>query len=63
VLEDCEMIDCDLSFERSDVTASINGNITSVKNPMSGRIEADNIDEIIMDKYSKYSSCEISERK
>lgn len=63
VLEDCEMIDCDLSFENSDVNATVKGNITSVKNPMSGRIIADSIDELIMDEFSAGSTCEIIHRK
>ena len=48
-LVDCEMIDCDLSFEYSDVTADVRGRIDSVKNPKSGRITADAIGEIIRD--------------
>ena len=59
VLEDCTMTDCDLSFENSDVTARIKGAVTSVKNPMSGRICADEIGEIIMDEYAKGSTCRI----
>lgn len=51
VLEDCEMIGCDLSFENSDVTASIVGSIDSVKNPASGFIAADSIGAIILDEY------------
>lgn len=46
-LIDCKTVDCDLSFEYSDVNAVIKGNIVSVKNPKSGRIEADSITEII----------------
>ncbi len=46
-LIDCEMTDCDLSFEYSDVEADIRGHIDSVKNPRSGRICADSIGEII----------------
>ncbi|WP_340817715.1 DUF3737 family protein [Methanolobus sp. WCC4] len=49
VLEDCEMIDCDLSFEYSDVHATITGSVTSVKNPRSGHISADSIGELILD--------------
>ncbi|MDK2947377.1 Protein of unknown function [Methanolobus vulcani] len=49
ILEDCEMIDCDLSFEYSDVHATIAGSITSVKNPRSGHIIADSIGDIIQD--------------
>lgn len=46
-LIDCEMQGCDLSFEYSDVQASINGHIDSVKNPRSGSITADSIGEVI----------------
>ena len=41
------MVDCDLSFEYSDVMADIKGHITSVKNPKSGTITADSIGEFI----------------
>ncbi len=50
VLEDCEMEDCDLSFERSHVIATVNGHIDSVKNPLSGSITADSIGEIIIEE-------------
>jgi hypothetical protein len=43
------MVDCDLSFEKSNVTATVIGEITSVKNPVSGRIIADSIGEIIVE--------------
>ncbi len=46
-LVDCEMVDTDLSFEYSDVEASVRGHIVSVKNPRSGRIEADSVGELI----------------
>ena len=59
ILEDCEMIDCDLSFEKSSVHASIKGDIQSVKNPQSGVIEADRICGLIMDDTAKNSTCEI----
>lgn len=50
VMEDCEMApDCDLAFEDSTLFASVKGNITSVKNPSSGRIAADGYGEIIID--------------
>ncbi len=60
ILEDCEMIDCDLSFENSTVTATVKGDIMSVKNPISGKITADSIGEIILDIPS---SCEICTAK
>lgn len=61
VMEDCTMApDCDLAFEDSTLNAKVNGNITSVKNPTSGRIEADSIGEIIIDKNIKApADCEI----
>ena len=60
VLEDCTTEDCDLSFENSEVRATLRGNIVSVKNPTSGFIKADSIGEIIWDeKHKKASTCEI----
>lgn len=51
VLENCTFdADADLAFEDSELTADIKGNITSVKNPRSGRITADSIGEIIIDE-------------
>lgn len=52
-LIDCTMEDADLAFEYSDVNAIIIGNIDSVKNPLSGKIIADDYKEIIL-KDSKY---------
>ncbi|WP_407428783.1 DUF3737 family protein [Treponema sp.] len=49
VLENCTMENCDLSFEKSTVQVSVKGKIDSVKNPLSGKIEADCIGEIILD--------------
>ena len=65
VVENCEFApDCDLAFEESTLQATVNGNITSVKNPTSGRIEADGIGEIIIDKNIKApADCEIIIRK
>lgn len=53
-LINCEMIDTDLSFEYSDVEATIKGSIDSVKNPKSGFIEADEIKETIITADTKY---------
>ena len=58
-LVNCEMIDCDLSFEKSTVDAELRGFIHSAKNPYEGRIIADKIGEII----DEYSLCEIIERE
>ena len=46
-LIDCEMIDCDLSFEYSEVEATIKGHVDSIKNPKSGIIEVSSVGEII----------------
>lgn len=48
-LIDCEMVDTDLSFEKSEVEAVITTPIVSVKNPRSGTITAPSVGEIIMD--------------
>lgn len=50
VLEECTMEAADLCFERSEVNATIQGRIDSVKNPISGMIKADEIGEIIMEE-------------
>ncbi len=46
-LEDCELIDCDLAFEYSEVQADLRGHVISIKNPLSGRIVVDSVGEII----------------
>lgn len=54
ILEDCEFApDCDLAFEDSEVKATVNSEITSVKNPKSGEIHAKGYGEIIIDNHSK----------
>lgn len=54
ILEDCEFApDCDLAFEDSEVRATVNSEITSVKNPKSGEIQAKGYGEIIIDNHSK----------
>ena len=47
-LINCTMEQTDLSFEYSDVEATVTGDILSVKNPRSGSITADSVGEIIM---------------
>ena len=47
----CKLLNTDLSFELcKNIDAIINSNIESVKNPINGRIEANNIKEIILDE-------------
>lgn len=50
VLEDCTMEATDLSFERSEVNATIKGRIESIKNPVSGKIIVDTIGQLILEK-------------
>lgn len=61
LLENCIFEeDADLAFEYSVVEASILGPVTSVKNPRSGRINADSYGEIILDGNIKApADCEI----
>ena len=60
VLEDCTMEGTDLSFENSEVEATVKGDIMSVKNPISGYVKADAIGEIIWDEKHKASStCDV----
>lgn len=56
-LVDCEFYeDCDLAFEDSEVNATILSDVTSIKNPKKGRIEACSVGEIVIDKFSKAES-------
>lgn len=48
-LENCRLISTDLAFEYSSVNADITGSVDSIKNPLSGRIEADDIGQVIFD--------------
>ena len=49
VLENCKLINTDLAFELSVVDADITTDVVSVKNPISGRIRAKSIGELILD--------------
>ena len=48
-LIDCEMVDTDLAFERSEVEATVTTPVLSIKNPLSGRITVHAVGEIIRD--------------
>jgi hypothetical protein len=58
-LVDCTMEDTDLAFEYSDVDATVNGAIDSIKNPRSGIIVADGVGDIILDHAIMESSAKI----
>ncbi len=61
ILEDCEMVDADFAFENSEVEATVNSHIVSVKNPVKGFIKAKSIGEIILDtKREPKTECDIS---
>ena len=49
-LVNCTMEDCDLAFEYSDVEATIEGHVDSIKNPRSGSITVDSVGEVIMEE-------------
>lgn len=48
-LIDCEMIDTDLCFEKSEVEATIITPVVSIKNPMCGTIMVPEVGEVIRD--------------
>lgn len=48
-LIDCEMHDCDLAFERSEVQAQITTPVISIKNPLCGKITVPAVGEVIYD--------------
>ena len=48
-LVNCTMEGCDLAFEYSDVEATIEGYVESIKNPRSGCITLDSVGEVVME--------------
>lgn len=56
-LADCEMIDTDLSFEKSEVQAEIITHVESIKNPASGKITVPSVSEVIMN--DDEAKCEV----
>lgn len=58
-LINCTMEDADLAFECSSVQADVRGRILSVKNPMSGVIAADQVDEVIIENPVRPTECEV----
>lgn len=61
-LIDCTMEETDLAFEYSEVNATINGTVLSVKNPKSGSITADGYGDIILEDSVMETNCEIKTR-
>ena len=58
-LVDCEMVDADLSFEYSDVVATIKGSVDSIKNPRSGKITVEGVSKIIKEGSIMEDNCVI----
>ena len=56
-LVDCVLEGCDRSFEYSSVHASIKGRVDSIKNPLSGKIEVDELGELITEGSVKPCHC------
>lgn len=50
VMKNCRLLNTTLAFEYSTVEAEITGKIDSILNPTSGVIQADSIDELIIEK-------------
>lgn len=50
VMRNCKLLHTTLAFEYSSVDAEVTGKIDSVMNPSQGRIVADSIDELILEK-------------
>ena len=48
-LINCEMLDADLAFEKSEVSATLTAPVISIKNPASGEIVVPAVGEIIKD--------------
>jgi len=56
-LINCEMADADLSFEKSEVEATLTAPIVSIKNPKSGSIKVPAVGELILD--DPEAKCEV----
>ena len=60
---DCEMVDCDLAFERSEVEAMITTLVLSIKNPLSGHIVVPDVGEIIRDLEQAKGTVQVQKRE
>ena len=57
------MIDTDLAFEKSEVEATINSSVISIKNPKRGAIHVLEVGEIILDDVDAKGKVLISKNK
>ena len=62
-LVNCTMNNTDLAFERSEVEATVQGEILSVKNPLCGYIKCEKIGEFIWDLQGRNCNCEITTKE
>ena len=62
-LIDCEMIDTDLSFEKSQVEATILTPVVSIKNPLAGHIYVPEAGEMILDDPAAKGEVIFTEKK
>lgn len=62
-LINCEMIDCDLAFERSEVEAVITTPVISIKNPYAGHISVPSVDKIVLDDENAKGEISLKETK
>ena len=62
-LVNCIMAGCDLAFEYSDVEATIEGHVDSIKNPRSGSITVDSVGEVIMEEAVMDCACKVIVRE
>lgn len=63
-LKKCKLVNTTLSFEYAEnVDAEIFGKIDSVKNPTSGKIVCDGVDELILDEFAAKDTCAQVERR
>ena len=58
-LINCSMRECDLSFEKSEVVATLTSHVDSIKNPISGSITVPSVGEII-DEYATKCKIEVT---
>lgn len=62
-LINCYFTNCDLAFEYTEVNGTINGSLISIKNPLKGYVEIDEIPEMIIDENDRGKGNFVIERK
>lgn len=62
-LIDCEMHECDLAFEKSEVDATVTTEVISIKNVRSGRVRVPSVREIIVDDANARGEIIVCERE